>query len=193
MCLKNKTFLRATQKYFSSFNYWKYVINARVYHWLFISFSMTDLVYLLQKTTSSFLLYVFTTVKLNLFLFFLLPKHVKSHSKFIYEGKPVSKNFKILNKFLNILKWILNLMLVVTVYFYSLAQFTRLNIFKVLTTKSTSKHVSLDPLFLCLFFFLVVFLCILKEWTWKEVEIPFNVFFVFYSVIPLCTISRKNT
>ena len=40
------------------------------------------------------------------------------------------------------------------VYFYSLVQFTRLNIFKNSTPKSTSISISLeDPLFLCLRFF----------------------------------------
>ena len=81
MCLKNKTFLYTTQKNFSSFNYWKRCgeIVSLLVHFVFftvilIYFLMTKLVYLIQKTTSSFLSYVFVTVKSKLFwcLFFVV-------------------------------------------------------------------------------------------------------------------------
>ena len=90
------TFLRATQKYFSYFNYWKKCGES-------VSLLVHILMYLLLKTTSFFLPHVFATVKSNLFLclFFLayIPiieyyshlfvnftlKHVNRDSRLIYE------------------------------------------------------------------------------------------------------------
>ena len=74
--------------------------------------------------------------------------------------------------------------------FYSLAQFARLNFFKALIPESTNS-ISPDPLFLCLLFFISVFLSIFKEWTRKEIEIPINGV-CFYTVIPKFTFSWKN-
>ena len=82
---------------------------------------MTKLMHLIQKTTS-FLSYVFATVKSNLFLclFFpayipvivyhshlfvnFIPKHVKRRSRLIYEANLFNKNFHNFNKFLTFLK-----------------------------------------------------------------------------------------
>ena len=60
------------------------------------------------------------------------------------------------------MSWILNLMLltvdscmdrnVYVLEFYKLLQFKTLNIFKALTSETTSISISLDPLFLCLLF-----------------------------------------
>lgn len=57
--------------------------------------------------------------------------------------------------------------------FYSLARFTRLNIFGALSCEYKCKHLT-GPTTSFLAFFLNVFLCIFKKWTRKEVKIPFN-------------------
>ena len=130
-----------------------------------------------------------------LFVNFIL-KPVDKHSRLIYEVNLFRNNFNNFDKFLTILKCsvALDFEFNVTVDscmnsnfyvvdFYSLAYFARLNFFKVLTPEGTNISISPDPLFLCLLFFLNVFLCIFKEWARKEVEIPFNQF-CFYAVIP---------
>ena len=114
-----------------------------------------------------------------------LTKHVNRHSRQIYEANLFNNNLTKFNKFLTTLKCSVELNFefndtvdscmnsnFYTVDFYSLVQFTRLNIFKALTPESISITISLNPLFLWLPFFLNVFLHIFKEWAWKEVIIP---------------------
>ena len=162
---------------------------------------MTKQVYLIQKISSFFHIFL-ATVKSNLFLclFFVvyilitvyhsnlfvnfIPKPVDTHFRLIYEANFSNYNFNNFNKFLtsgdldfefnvNVGSCMNTIFHVVD--FCSLALFTRLNFFK-------PKHLT-DPSFLYLFFFLNVLLCIFKEWTRKEVDIPFN-WFCFYTFIP---------
>ena len=94
-----------------------------------------------------------------------VPKSVNRHFRLIYEANLFNNNFNNFNKFLAIIKCSVDLDFEfnVTVHscmnssfyvvdFYSF-QFTRVNFFKALTPESTSISISLDRLFLCLFFF----------------------------------------
>ena len=150
----------------------------------------------MQKTTSFFLSYVFATVKSilvfvlrSLYTYNCIPQFLlckfytqacRQTTRLTYEINLFNNNLNNFNNFLTILKSYvdLNFEFNITVDscmnsnfyvvdFYSLPQFTRLNIFKAETPESRSLNISPDPLFLCLLFFLNVFLCIFKEWAQK--------------------------
>ena len=60
--------------------------------------------------------------------------------------------------------------------FNSLVQFTRLNIFKALTSECTSISISVNTLFLCLLFFLMFFYVFLKNGHKKRLKYLLMVF-----------------
>ena len=101
----------------------------------------------------------------HLFVNFI-PKHVNRYSRLIYEANLFKDNFNNFNNFLRILRRSVELGFEFNVTvdsccmksnfcildLYSLAQFTRLNIFKTWTPASTTISISLDSLFWLLFF-----------------------------------------
>ena len=138
---------------------------------------MTKLVYLLKKITSFYSSHVFATAKSNLFLclFFLAYIHItvyhshlyivtyilyqtcKQQTRLIYEDTFFNNNFNNFNKFelnfefnVTVETWMNSNFYVAN--FYSVVQFTSLNIFKALTLECTSISISPDPLFFACFF-----------------------------------------
>ena len=94
-------------------------------------------------------------------------KHVNRQARLTYEDTFFNNNFNNFNKFelnfefnVTVETWMNSNFYVAN--FYSVVQFTSLNIFKALTLECTSISISLDPLFFA-YFFSVFFSVFLKN------------------------------
>ena len=177
---------------------------------------MTKLKYLIQKTTSFVLSHIFATVKSHVFLllFFVvytptivyhsylfvnfILKSVDNHSRLIYEVNVFNSNFRNFNKFLTILNYINSIVSCINsnfyvVDFYSLAQSTRLNFFKALTSEFTSISISPDPLFLCLLFFSMFSYVFFKNGHEKRLKYPLMDFVFIQSYLSSPSLERMCT